>query len=214
MSTKWDSLLAISRQCCLVSPLDIKSPPPPSTSQVVCSVEYEDEVSGVLLAWKFHPLQQWRAKEHHLNSGSLPTNPTSPLSPVHTNVQLSMSAWGLSWLVNWSSCWCQRTLIFIIHHSCVLGAQHVTIVCVSVLLLFCGPFLICISISKQSFTDTANVHVVWWCVNTEWGVASCQLDNTSNDPALKRIKWINGNMQGVSLSITMCSYNLCSIQCA
>ena len=112
-------------------------------------MEYEDEVSGVLLAWEFHPCQQWRAKEHHLNSGSLSTSPTSPLSPVHTNLQLSTES------STFYNCVCVCVCVYVCVCVCVWC------VCVSRVLLFCGPCLICISISKQSFTDTANVRVVW-----------------------------------------------------
>eukprot|EP00731_Ephydatia_muelleri_P031118 Em0022g632a len=77
---------------------------PTSKLEVVCSVEYEDEVSGVLLAWEFHPCQQWRAKEHHLNSGSLSTSPTSPLSPVHTNTEMAITQRSLPLIESTQEC--------------------------------------------------------------------------------------------------------------
>ena len=96
-------------------------------------MEYEDEVSGVLLAWEFHPCQQWRAKEHHLNSGSLSTSPTSPLSPVHTNLQLSTES------STFYDCVCVCVCVYVCMCVCVC----VCVVCVCVCLgCFCSVVLV------------------------------------------------------------------------
>ena len=200
MSTKWDSLLAISRQLVHLSSNHLL-PFPLLRWFAVWSMRMRSLVSC------------WLGSSILFSNGG-PRNTTwivgasPPVLPPLSLLFTQIYNWALRAQHFTIVCVCVCVYVCMCVCVCVCG------VCVSRVLLFCGPCLICISISKQSFTDTANVRVVWWCVNTEWGVASCQLDNTSNDPALKRIKWINGNMQGVSLPITMCSYNLCSIQCA